>query len=79
MKRFCASLKEHAMKILNLEKMKMIPLKNKKRLSYANQEICHICKRSLKIKTLMIKNTAKLAIIVIIQVNIKVLHIVYVN
>ena len=58
--------------------MKMIPLKNKECVSYASQGICHICKRSLKINTMMIKNIAKLAIIVIMQVNIKVLHIAYV-
>ena len=34
MNNFCESLREHAMKIINFEKKKMIPLKNKQKESY---------------------------------------------
>ena len=37
MKKFCESLKEHAIKIINFEKTKMIPLTNNKLESYASQ------------------------------------------
>ena len=43
MKRFCESLKEHAMKTI-LKKKKMVSLINKEFESYANQENCYICK-----------------------------------
>ena len=42
------------------------------------QKFVMFVKKSLKINMLKIKNTAKLGIIVIIQVNIEVLHIAYV-
>ena len=34
MNNFCESLREHAMKIINFEKKKIIPLKNKQKESY---------------------------------------------
>ena len=34
MNNFCESLRKHAMKIINFEKKKMIPLKNKQKESY---------------------------------------------
>ena len=54
MKKFCGSLKEDAMEIINFEKKKMIPLTNKEHILYHNQQICHICKKHSKINTLKI-------------------------
>ena len=45
MKMFCKDLKEQAMKIINYEKKEMIPLTDKEKESYKNQEICYICKK----------------------------------
>ena len=44
MKKFCESLDEHAMEIINFKKKKMIPLTNKQYKSYVNQKNGHICK-----------------------------------
>ena len=35
-KKFCRSLKEHAMKIIKFEKRKMIPITNEQQESYEN-------------------------------------------
>ena len=56
----------------------MILLTNKDYESYINQTSCQICKKSLKINTLLIKVLVKLGTIVNIQVNTEVLHIAYV-
>ena len=53
MRKFCESLKEHAMKIINFEKKLIISLTNKKLQSYASQENCRICKKRFKTNTLM--------------------------
>ena len=45
MKKFCKDLREHATKIINYEKKKMIPLTTKEKIHYNEQEICYICKR----------------------------------
>ena len=45
MKKYCESLKEHAIKIINFEKKKIISLTNKELESYANEENCNICKK----------------------------------
>ena len=44
MKKFCKDLKEHATKIINCEKKKMIPLTTKEEIDYNKQKICYICK-----------------------------------
>ena len=44
MKKFCKDLREHATKIINYEKKKMIPL-TKEEKTYNEQEICYICKK----------------------------------
>ena len=77
MKKFCESLKEHAIKIINFEKTKMIPLTNNKLESYASQRNCHIYKKSFKINMLKIKNIVNLEIKVIILVNTEVLYIAH--
>ena len=45
MKKFCKDLREHATKIINYEKKKMIPLTIKEKIHYNKQEICYICKK----------------------------------
>ena len=48
LKKFWESLKELAMKIVNFEKKKILPLTNKGHESYAGQEFCHICREKLR-------------------------------
>ena len=43
MKLFCKDLKDQAMKIINDEKIEMIPLTDEEKESYENQEICYVC------------------------------------
>ena len=45
MKKFCKDLREHATKIINYEKKKMIPLTTKEEIYHNKQEICYICKK----------------------------------
>ena len=45
MKKFCKDLREHATKIINYEKKKMIPLTTKGEIDYNKQKICYICKK----------------------------------
>ena len=44
MKKFCKDLKEHATRIINYEKKKIIPLTKKEKINYDDQQICYICK-----------------------------------
>ena len=45
MKKFCINLREHATKIINYEKKKMIPLAIKEEKYHNKQKICYICKK----------------------------------
>ena len=45
MKKFCKDLREHAMKIINYEKKKMILLTTEEKIHYNIQKICYICKK----------------------------------
>ena len=45
MKKFCKNLREHATKIINYEKKKMIPLTIKEEIYHNKQKICYICKK----------------------------------
>ena len=45
MKKFSKDLREHASKIINYEKKKMIPLTTEEKIHYNEQEICYICKK----------------------------------
>ena len=47
MKKFCKDLREHATKIINYEKKKMIPLTTEEKIYHNEQEICYICKKEL--------------------------------
>ena len=45
MKKFCKDLREHATKIINCEKEKMMPLTTEEKIHYNKQKICYICKK----------------------------------
>ena len=45
MKKFSKDLREHATKIINYEKKKMIPLTTEEKIYHNEQEICYICKK----------------------------------
>ena len=47
MKKFCKDLREHATKIINYEKKKMIPLTIKEKTHYNEQEICYNARKNL--------------------------------
>ena len=49
MKKFCEDLREHAMKIINYEKKKMIPLTTEEKIYHNKQKICYICKKEFDI------------------------------
>ena len=75
MKKLCEFSREHTMKTINFLKMK----KQKSSRSHMKmQKSVIFVKKKLKINILQIKNIVKLEIIVIMQENIKVLHIAYV-
>ena len=78
MKKFCESLREHAMKTIDFKKKKMKLLTKEQQESYENAKICYICKEKFENKYVKDKNIGKLEIILILQGNIKVLGIVYV-
>ena len=45
MKKFCKDLKEHATRIINYKKKKIIPLTNEERKTHRWQKRCYICKK----------------------------------
>ena len=45
MKKFCKDLKEHATRITNYEKKKIIPLTKDEKINYNDQKVCYICKK----------------------------------
>ena len=45
MKKFCLDLREHATKIINYEKKKMIPLTKKEEKNHNKQKVCYICRK----------------------------------
>ena len=49
MKKFCSSLREHAINIIDFEKKKMLPLTKEELKSHQDPKVSHICgKRILK-------------------------------
>ena len=42
---FCKDLKEQAMKIMNYDKKKIIPLTDKEKETHENQNVCYICEK----------------------------------
>ena len=59
MKKFCESLREHAMKIFNFKKSKMKLLAKEQLESYENANICFICKEKFENKILKDKKYRK--------------------
>ena len=47
-KKFCRNLKEHATRIINHEKKKIIPLTKEEKINYNDQQICYICKKEFE-------------------------------
>ena len=45
MKSFCLNLKEHATKMINYEKKKMIPLTKEEEKIHCKQKKCYTCKK----------------------------------
>ena len=60
MKTFFESLTKDKLKIINLKKKENDTTKEKEDKSYLHQTNPHICKKSLKIDTLMIQNIVEL-------------------
>ena len=48
MKKFCESLREHAMKIINFKKKKMKLLTKGQHESYENAKICYVCQEKFE-------------------------------
>ena len=67
---FCKDLKKQAMKIINYEKKKIIPLTDKEKETHENQKVCYIRKKEF--------STDKKYCKVIIQDSIEELLIVFV-
>ena len=49
MKKFSKDLREHASKIVNYEKKKMMPLTTEEKIYHNKQKICYICKKEFDI------------------------------
>ena len=45
MKKLCKDLREHAMKIINYKKKRMVSLTTEEKIHYNKQKICYICKK----------------------------------
>ena len=56
MKRFCKDLREHATKIINYKKKKMIPLTTEEKTYHNEQEICYICKKEFDKKNYKVRD-----------------------
>ena len=77
MKKFFKSLREQVIKIIHFKKKKVKLITKEPQKSYENAKICYIYKEKFEYMWKE-KNIANLEIIVIIQKNREVLHIVYV-
>ena len=56
MKKFCKDLREHATKIINYEKKKMIPLTTKEEIDNYKQKICYIYKKEFDKKNYKVRD-----------------------
>ena len=62
MKRFCESVREHAMKLFNFKKKKNEVICKPRAEIIINAKICYVCKTNLKINMEKVKNIVKLAL-----------------
>ena len=56
MKKFCKNLREHATKIINYEKKKMISLTTEEKIYHKEQEIFYICKKEFDEKNYKVRD-----------------------
>ena len=56
LKKFSKDLREHATKIINYEKKKMIPLTTEEKIYHNEQEICYICKKEFDEKNYKVRD-----------------------
>ena len=47
MKRFCESLRENTLELINFEKIKILLLTSEQQESYENAKSCYICKEKI--------------------------------
>ena len=78
MKKFSASLKEHATNIINFEKKKMLPLTKEDKKLHQEAKVCYISGEKLLKSLLMITIIKNLGTIVILQVTVEAQHIIFV-
>ena len=78
MKKFSASLKEHATNIINFEKKKMLPLTKEDKKLHQEAKVCYISGEQLLKSLLMITIIKNLETIVILQVTVEAQHIIFV-
>ena len=71
MEMFCKDLRNQAMKIINYEKKKMIPLTNEEKESHEKQKVCYICKKEFSTDKNDKEYRKVREIIVIIQENLE--------
>ena len=60
MKKFCESLRDDTMKIINFKRKKMNSFRKEQQESYENPKICYICKEKFKNKYLKDKKYCKI-------------------
>ena len=77
-KKFCISLKEHEVNVINFEKKKMLLLTDKELKFHEHSTVCYIWRKNIHKSLLRIKIIVKLEPFVTAQVDIKVQHIVFV-
>ena len=59
MKKFCESLRQHVMKIINFKKKEIKLLTKQQHESYENEKICYTCKEKFENKYLKDKKYRK--------------------
>ena len=78
-KKFCESLREHTMEIINFKKKKKMLLTEEEHESYENVKSIKFAENNLKINMLKIRKTkiVHLGTTVIIQINLELMHTAY--
>ena len=56
MKKFSKDLREHATKVINFEKKKIIPLTTEENIYHNEQEICYICNKEFDAKNYKVRD-----------------------